>query len=77
MALGIAEKFSSELGIGITGFALEVPEVLGSSEHAYVAISRKGKIILSEKILGQKEKGMLGNQVHFALKTVELLSQNI
>ncbi|MFY1045779.1 CinA family protein [Chryseobacterium sp. GP-SGM7] len=49
MALEVAEIFSSDWSIGITGYATTLQES-GNKLFAYFAISHKGNIILSERL---------------------------
>jgi PncC family amidohydrolase len=50
MALGACNLFSSDWGIGITGYAAPVPELNIKSLFAFYAIAFQGKIIQSRKI---------------------------
>jgi nicotinamide-nucleotide amidase len=55
MALNVCRLFTSNWGIGITGYASPVPE----SENklfAYYAISRNGELIVSKKIDAEKDE---------------------
>ena len=54
MALNVCRLFTSDWGIGITGFASPVPES-GNKLFAYYAISRREEIILSKKIAPAKD----------------------
>lgn len=49
MALNVCTLFNSEWGIGITGYAVPVPES-GDKIFAHYAIAANGKIILTAKI---------------------------
>ncbi len=49
MALHAAERFNTDWGIGVTGYATPVEESNGKL-FAYFAISYRGNIILSEKL---------------------------
>ena len=53
MALHVCELYSSDWGIGITGYASPVPES-GNKVFAFFAIAYKGKIKLSGKIDPEK-----------------------
>lgn len=54
MALSVCSMFSSDWGIGITGYATPVPES-GNKVYAYFAIARKGNIIAADKIAAGTE----------------------
>ena len=54
MALNVCKLFSSDWGIGVTGFASPVPES-GNKLFAYYAIVRRDEIVLSEKIEPAKD----------------------
>ena len=45
MSIHVGKLFTSDYGIGITGYAAKVPEKNINELHAYYAISLKGKII--------------------------------
>ncbi len=49
MALNVAKLFKSDWSIGVTGYATPVDESDGKL-YAYFAISRKGTIVLSERL---------------------------
>lgn len=73
MAMEISEKFCCEIGIGITGYAAPMPELDVNSLFAYVAISIRGKVVLSKKITGVVELSMSENQEIYVRKTLEHL----
>ena len=54
MSLNVCKLFTSNWGIGITGFASPVPES-ANKLFAYYAISRHGKIVVSKKIEAAKD----------------------
>ena len=54
MALNVCNMFSSDWGIGITGYAAPVPELNIYELHAYYAIACKGKPILAKKIVSKE-----------------------
>lgn len=54
MALNVCRLFSSDWGIGITGFASPVPES-GNQLFAYYAIALKGKIVKEDKMTAAKD----------------------
>lgn len=55
MALHVCPLFSSDWGIGITGYATPVPES-GNEVFAYFAIAFKGEIKRTEKLSPQKDE---------------------
>ena len=64
MALNISKEFSSDWGLGITGYATAVPES-GNNTYAYFAIAYRGKIKNKGLIKPAKAKPEL-LQAHFA-----------
>lgn len=68
MALEIALKFNSELGVAITGYAQKVPEEGINRCFAYISASLKGKTVVSKKIYGDQNLGLAANQRIFADK---------
>lgn len=50
MALQVIQMFSSDYGIGITGYASPVPEQNIKKIFAFISIAKNGKIILSKKV---------------------------
>jgi len=71
MALGVAEMFRSDWGIGITGYASPVPES-GNELFAYSAISFQGEIVHKEKII-PGASDFFPAQLEYALKVVDIL----
>lgn len=57
MAIGICTLYSSDWGVGITGYASPVPES-GQKVFAYYAIAYKGKIKSKGKISAAKDEAM-------------------
>lgn len=49
MALHICDVFGSNWGIGITGYAVPVPES-GNKVHAYYAVAHNNKIVIEEHV---------------------------
>ncbi len=62
MSLAAEGKFNAEAGIAITGYAQPMPEKGITNCYAYIAVSKKGKIILSKRIKGEAEKSLSENQ---------------
>ena len=50
MALAVAEMFSSDIGVGITGYASPVPEHNINKLFAYLSVSKRKKIVVSKKL---------------------------
>ena len=68
MSLSAAGKFNAEAGIAITGYAQPVPEKGITNCYAYIAVSKKGKIIVSKRIKGEAEKSLSENQQLYTQK---------
>lgn len=73
MALEIALKFNSEMGVSITGYAQPIPEDDVTNCYAYIAISKVGKVALSKKIFGDAKKSLAENQEIYAEKILKEL----
>lgn len=58
MALGVAKLFTSDWGIGITGYAAPVPECSVDEPFAYYAISFRHKLLLVNKVSSKKNDAM-------------------
>ena len=58
MSLQVCALFTSDYGIGITGYAATAPEKNINDLFAFYAISFRGKVLLSEKIFTGKEEGL-------------------
>ncbi len=50
MAIAVCKMFSSDYGLGITGYASLVPEQNIKSLYAFLSVSKNGKLLLSKKI---------------------------
>ncbi len=75
MALGVAELFRSDWGVGITGYASPVPES-GNKLFAYCAISYKGEVVLEKKVV-PKGAEFFPVQHEYALTVIELLKKQL
>jgi nicotinamide-nucleotide amidase len=64
MALGAAEIFSSDWGVGITGYAAPVPEMNIEKLFAFYAFSFRKKIIQTKKI-SATQKQPYEVQIHY------------
>jgi PncC family amidohydrolase len=74
MALEVAKKFNSKMGIAITGYASAVPEQGVEDLHAYMAVALNGKIVHHYR-LQSKESSAAEAQKDYALQVVtEVLS---
>ncbi len=73
MAIAVALKFNSELGVSITGYARTVPEEGVDSCFAYIAIAGSGKVLLSKKITGKSDLSLAENQLIYTKKLLDNL----
>jgi nicotinamide-nucleotide amidase len=64
MAVHACALFSSDWGIGITGYAVPVPECDINSLFSYYAISYHGKVTCS-KLIESRKKGIQSIQEHY------------
>jgi nicotinamide-nucleotide amidase len=55
MSVEVAEKFCSDWGIGITGYAVPVPELNIRTCFAFYAFSYRGKVVLSRRTDSKQE----------------------
>jgi len=55
MALNVCTLFGSSWGIGVTGYASPVPES-DNKLYCHYAIAHKSKIVLADKIVGQRNE---------------------
>ena len=76
MCVQVCSLFSSDYGIGITGYAARVPEKNINELFACFAISFRGEVILSEKIFTDKEEG-LPAQLFYINTVLRKLKENI
>ena len=74
MSVQVCSLFSSDYGIGITGYAACVPEKNINELFAYFAIACKGKAILSERISTDKDEG-LPAQLFYVEETLRKLKE--
>lgn len=65
MAIGVSPLFSSDWGIGITGYAAPVPELNIHKLFAYYAFSLHGKIVATGKISAELDRPFQV-QIHYA-----------
>jgi len=72
MALESCKLFSSNWGIGVTGYAAPVPELKISELYAYIAIAHNGEIKITERIT-TNEKSHLSAQVDYVKMIVSRL----
>ncbi|MBW8360069.1 MAG: nicotinamide-nucleotide amidohydrolase family protein [Weeksellaceae bacterium] len=73
MAIAVAGKFSAEVGLSITGYAMPVPDENILNCYAYIAVSKKGQMILSKRIKGDVKKSLPQNQLIYAVKAIDEL----
>ena len=72
MAIAVAQMFCSDIGLSSTGYASPVPEQNIGKLFAHISISKKGKIILSKKIIAPN-KPPYEVQIFYSKKLIELL----
>jgi nicotinamide-nucleotide amidase len=58
MSLHVATLFTSDYGIGITGYAAKVPEKKVNALYAFYAISEKNKMVMCGKLETSIEEGL-------------------
>ena len=75
MALHVSTKFTSDWGLGITGYAVPVPES-DNRVFAYYAITRKGEVCRSGKIDPAPGEAV-DLQVYYANHVLETLGEVI
>ncbi|WP_051315831.1 CinA family protein [Algoriphagus vanfongensis] len=76
MAFQICKKFSSDIGLSITGFASPIPEKGIEKLFAYASLCFKGKIIFSEYLIPQANS-QLGIQQEYASRLICLSEKSI
>lgn len=72
MAKGVANLFSSRLGIAITGYASPVPELNIKERYAYVALWLDDEIVLTTRIKSNASKDPVDVQQHFGIQVIEI-----
>jgi nicotinamide-nucleotide amidase len=77
MAIGVVKMFSSDYGIAITGYASTVPEQGIEELYAYVAISYKENIQLSQKLTPTVSKEGPEVQIDYTNQILELFQKII
>lgn len=75
MALEVASRFNSEMGISVTGYAEPVPQDGIENSYAYIAITKFNKVLVSKRIMGNASAKLAGNQKIFAEKILDTLVQ--
>jgi nicotinamide-nucleotide amidase len=74
MAIEVAKMFSSEYGIGITGYASIVPECRDEGLFAYFSLAYKGDIVVTERLTAI-EKHPYEVQVDYAKQVIKKVQQ--
>jgi PncC family amidohydrolase len=77
MAMKINKSFMSTYGISITGYATCVPQKNINSLYAYVAISYRGEIVHSEKIIADKKDEGLVCQLYYTQKIIAIFLNHL
>ncbi len=72
LALEVSQKFISDFGIGITGYAMPVPECEEEGLFAFISIAYKKEIIISKKITSDKQ-GNSNVQLHYTHQVLQAL----
>lgn len=73
LSLSVSNKFCSQIGIGITGYASPVPERGILDLYAYMAISRNGTILVKKRMRSTKTDPP-GVQLDYAYQTIKALA---
>lgn len=73
MAQEVAQKFSANIGIGITVYAAPVEELGVKEVFAIISIFKDGKKVLTKTVTGLKNADPLKNQEKFTKETLKLL----
>jgi nicotinamide-nucleotide amidase len=71
MSLHVCTMFTSDYGIGITGYAARVPEKNVNHLYAYYAIAEKNKIALCGKLEADVEEGLTA-QLYYVNNVLEI-----
>ncbi|WP_339750680.1 CinA family protein [Algoriphagus aquimarinus] len=74
MALQIAQRFDTQLALGISGFASPIPEKGILELYAYSAIALNGEIVYAKRLEAVSEN-QIENQIHFAKDTIHLCAR--
>jgi nicotinamide-nucleotide amidase len=74
MASGVAEMFSTEWSLAITGYAALIPEAGINERFAFFAIAYKKEIVLSEKIVTTNDK-LIDAQLHYTNTVLEIFAR--
>ncbi len=70
MAQGVCKLFGTDWGIGITGYAVPIPEAGVENLFAHMALVYKGKLLLKRTLLADTEE-LLQVQLQYVDKTIE------
>jgi PncC family amidohydrolase len=76
MAVEVSRMFSSDYGIGITGYASIVPECEEEGLFAFFSLSYKRKVVLTKKLISV-EKHPYQVQVDYAKKVIEQALEHV
>ena len=75
MAISVAEKFTSTIGLAVTGYAAQMPENNIYSTFAWMAIAKGKKLVVSKKILAKNIDEGKDTQLHFVSKILTALNE--
>lgn len=73
MALGVRRLFTSDWGVGITGFASKAPAIGELSLYADYVIVKNEKVMLSGRIGAQESEGSFNVQVYYTNQLLKIL----
>jgi len=76
MAIEAGRLFSSDYGIGITGYASIVPECEEEGLFAFFALSYKGQVVLTERLTAA-DKPPFEVQVEYTRQVIEKVLQHL
>ena len=73
MALQVCRLFSSDYGIGITGYASPVPEENIQKLFAFISIAKGNRIVLSKKVPARQAEP-LAVQLYYTSRVIKMLA---
>ena len=74
MSVQVCSLFTSDYGVGITGYAARVPEKNINELLAYYAIAFRGEVVVSEKVCTNTDEG-LPAQLFYVDEALKKLNQ--
>lgn len=76
LAVGVTNMFSSDIGLGITGYAAPLPEKNIYDLHAFFCIVCKGKVISMERISVEGDDS-LANQLFYTNAVIKTCVEHL